>query len=226
MHQVGAARDAAFRQAQSQRVWIDYAVLARRRRDILATIGERAASRVRQGGPAERARWPEIATELEELESIEADLAEASARSREAMPAVAAARWAPGRAARDEESPPSARREEELRVWRPWSALRAERAESSSGAGASAASDADPEGASEPSNWRKGRISPQGGGGIAFGGAGAPRSGTSSQGADSAPLNDEGAPPRAPTRAGNETRAEDDDDLEAYMLPEDIPPGS
>jgi hypothetical protein len=116
MHQVGVVKDAAVRQARTQRVWIDSAVLARRRKELLAQLGEQLVERVRSGAAGELdARWPELAASVEELDQLEAELDEATARSRDAVPAVSAA-WARAKAGR---SAPPPRRPEDLRVWRP-----------------------------------------------------------------------------------------------------------
>jgi hypothetical protein len=162
MHQVGVVKDAAVRQARTQRVWIDSAVLARRRRDLLAQIGEQLVERIRGGDEAELAmRYPEIAAQIDELDALEADLDDATERSRDAVPAVSAA-WARARAGR---GPEPARRPEDLRVWRP--VVDGEVVE------APVAADAPRAPSHGRGERRKARIAPGGQGGISFAGGSA-----------------------------------------------------
>jgi hypothetical protein len=165
MHQVGVVKDAAVRQARTQRVWLDSAMLTRKRRELLAQLGEQLVERVRSGEEAELAmRWPELAASVEELDQLEADLDEATARSREAVPAVSAA-WARAKAGRGE---PPARRPEDLRVWRPVlddDDPPAEVADAPSPA-AAAVPAADP---ADRGRRRRARFSAGGPGGISFG---------------------------------------------------------
>lgn len=208
-HRVEAARGAALRQAQAQRVWLDHAMISRRRREVLAAIGERVAEAIRAGELPQAASLPDIAEHLEDLEALDADLAEADAQAREAAPRVAA-RWT-GDAAQPRA--PFARREGDLRVWRPYEAM----AEADELGRAEAAE----EGAEEAPGRERGvgrraRVAPRGGGGIAFGGAAKePASPAAALGPDveSDPLADVESDPLA----------DDEDDLEAYMHSEDVP---
>ncbi len=161
MHQVGVVKDAAVRQARTQRVWIDGAVLARRRKDLLAQIGERVVARVRAGDAEVALSWPELLEDIDELDALEAELEEASARSREAVPAVSAvsSAWSKRSAA-----PAPARRPEDLRVWRPV----VDEADGEAGDGEPGAQGAGPPEPQERGARRTSRLSPKGRGGIAF----------------------------------------------------------
>ncbi len=161
MHQVGVVRDAARETARTQRVWIDSAMLARRRRELLADIGAKVVDRVRAGGFAERARFPELTKPLDELDALEEELAEASARSRDStgLAGAAVSMWRGDSSS--ESGPEPARRAEELRVWRP---------HAQDAARAPASEDDDTPGSRPGARGerRKARVVPQGGGGIAF----------------------------------------------------------
>ena len=191
MHQVGVVKDAAFRQARTQRVWIDGAVLARRRRDLLAKLGDQLVERVRAGSPLEPAQWPELEEQLIELDELEGDIAEAASRSHETSPAVSAAL---GRARASRED--SARRPEDLRVWRPFAAGEASNAEARPDALSGVSNETGP--LAEPARPRGERrtagLSAGMGGGIAFGGD-----------------------------VPGDSDSDSDDDLAAYMHEDDVP---
>lgn len=129
MRSVGAVKDAALRGAEAQRVWIDGALLTRKRRDAVAELGEKIYQGVVSGDLGELADHPEIAELVAEIDDLEARIDEANERTRETTDR--ARRTAAGFAARAGFPATGLRRTrgeadeddrdhgEELRVWRP-----------------------------------------------------------------------------------------------------------
>jgi hypothetical protein len=130
---VGAVKDAALRGAESQRVWIDGALLGRKRRDALAELGEKIYEGVISGELRDLEAHPEVAALVAEIDDLEVRMEEAAERTRETTDR--ARRTAAGFAARagfpttglsragarDRRPAPEDERDfgEELRVWRP-----------------------------------------------------------------------------------------------------------
>jgi len=108
LDQVGAVRDAALRQAQTQRTFLDQALLSRKRKDALAALGEELYARLLAGELTELAQSPTIAGMLEELVELDDAIAAAEApaseapadwdksRARHGRPSGGARVWRPG----------------------------------------------------------------------------------------------------------------------------------
>lgn len=77
-------KDAVERQARSQRVWLDSALLQRRHRDALTRLGEIVHGLAASGELGDLENFPEIARQLAVLEDLEERIAEAAERAREA----------------------------------------------------------------------------------------------------------------------------------------------
>jgi hypothetical protein len=77
-------KDAVERQARSQRVWLDSALLQRRHRDAMTRLGEIVHGLAASGELGDLEEFPEIARQLAVLEDLEERIAEAATRAREA----------------------------------------------------------------------------------------------------------------------------------------------
>ncbi|HUH02523.1 MAG TPA: hypothetical protein VML75_11030 [Kofleriaceae bacterium] len=127
LRSVGAVKDAALRGAEAQRVWIDGALLGRKRRDVVAELGEKIYEGVVSGALRDLEAHPELAELIAEIDDLEVRMEEAAERTRETTDR--ARRTAAGFAARagfpatglsrrrTTREPDD--RAEEPRVWRP-----------------------------------------------------------------------------------------------------------
>jgi hypothetical protein len=86
--QMGAVREAVERQARTQRVWIDGALLQRKYREALAQLGEAVYALVAEGELAELADHPELGPRLDEVQALDERLTDAEDRVREATAAA------------------------------------------------------------------------------------------------------------------------------------------
>lgn len=174
LHQVGVVKDAVLEQAQTQRSWLDGALLDRRRREALAALGEAIYRRAGTGELGELEDDRDIAARIGEVAELDRRLEEASERGGEA---VSSGQWA---AAPERQRFHRAGPEREVRVWRPVDPDQQ-------------ATEAEPEPAGEPAGRRRRRDRPSGErrGGISF---------------VTDPI-------------------EPDEDLEAYMHPDDVSSG-
>lgn len=109
LYQVSAVKDAALREAKNRRGWLDTAVLQRRRKEALASLGEAMLQLSRAGALGELAEVPEVQQALADVDELDAQILEAEERAAEAGGAVSA--FAAGATA------PA--RGEPMRVWRP-----------------------------------------------------------------------------------------------------------
>lgn len=110
--QVGQVREAASRQAHSGRVRLDEALLARRRKEALAALGEEIYELAARGELGDVEGAPGVRERLSELEDLDEALSRAEERARRAGGRRAFA-------AADEQPPAAAGRGEPMRVWRP-----------------------------------------------------------------------------------------------------------
>jgi hypothetical protein len=111
IHQVGAVSDVARRSARSQKQRLDGALLERRRREVLAELGDSLYQLV-QDQEIELDELPELARWVDEVEELDRRIAEAEAGERPRRPAVLTRSARAGRGA-------DGREQEEVRVWRP-----------------------------------------------------------------------------------------------------------
>jgi hypothetical protein len=86
--QVGALRDTVERQARTQRVWIDGALLQRKYREALAQLGEQVYQMAAAGELPDVAGHPELQALLDDIQAIDERLTEAEDRVREATAAA------------------------------------------------------------------------------------------------------------------------------------------
>ncbi len=77
-------KDAVERQARSQRVWLDSALLQRRHREAMTRLGEIVHALAASGELGDLEEFPEIARQLAVLEDLEERIVEAGERAREA----------------------------------------------------------------------------------------------------------------------------------------------
>ncbi len=98
LEQVGMVKDGVLRQAAEQRVWIDGALLQRKHREALAALGSLVYEQILGGELGELEEIPEIARIVRRIEDLEVRLEQASERARET--AARAQRVASGFAAR------------------------------------------------------------------------------------------------------------------------------
>jgi len=77
LDQVGAVRDAAVRQAQSQRHVIDQALLSRRRKEALSALGEEVFARMLAGELDDLAREPSVAEHVATIAELDDAIAAA-----------------------------------------------------------------------------------------------------------------------------------------------------
>jgi hypothetical protein len=103
--------DVARRSARSQKQRLDGALLERRRREVLAELGDRLYQLV-QDQEIELDELPELVRWVEEVEELDRRIAEAEAGERPRRPVVLTRAARAGRRA-DGQAP------EEVRVWRP-----------------------------------------------------------------------------------------------------------
>jgi hypothetical protein len=83
LRSVGAVKDAAVRGAEAQRVWIDGALLGRKRRDVLAELGEKIYEGVVSGALRDLEGHPELAELIAEIDDLDVRMQEAAERTRE-----------------------------------------------------------------------------------------------------------------------------------------------
>ena len=84
LEQVGLVKEAVERQAKSQKVWIDSALLHRKHREALTTLGVVVHELAASGELGDLEDFPEIAEQLAVLVELERSIAEASERQRQA----------------------------------------------------------------------------------------------------------------------------------------------
>jgi hypothetical protein len=82
LEQVGALKDAVERQARSQRGWFDTALLERRRKDVLASLGEVVYELAAAGELGDLEEFPEIERAVTDLEALDQQIAENEEQSR------------------------------------------------------------------------------------------------------------------------------------------------
>jgi len=82
LQQVGMVKDGVLRQAAEQRVWIDGALLQRKHREALAALGSLVYERILGGELGELEEIPEIARVVRRIEELEVRLEQASERAR------------------------------------------------------------------------------------------------------------------------------------------------
>lgn len=122
LQQVGMVKDAALRQAEAQRVWLDGALIQRKHKDALAVLGALVYERILSGELRELEEDRDVADTIRLLEELEVRMEEAAERARErAARAAAGARTAAssfasraGLSSRGGPEDPG-----EVRVWRP-----------------------------------------------------------------------------------------------------------
>lgn len=188
-------REAFERQARSQRVRIDGAMLERKRRDMLAALGEAVYELARAGEVGDLEEVPEISDLIADIEYIDDRMDDADARPRRDVSdpdVVSAAEWAAGSGRRRFHHPEPGASDENMRVWRP--VRPSARKEPPADQADEAAEEAVPEPTARGRSSRRRRSRRAAGGGIAF-----------------------GADPR--------DSLDDDDDLEQYMHPDDLSDG-
>jgi hypothetical protein len=119
LEQVGALKDAVERQARSQRGWFDTALLERRRKDVLASLGEVVYGLAAAGELGDLEEFPEIERAVTDLESIDQQIAENEERSRLEVEPGSRRRAARAGAGRRGGPDPRERARGDGRVWRP-----------------------------------------------------------------------------------------------------------